>query len=56
MSDSQCYTLTHDGKPVLTGTYFECLHYIHTHHSYSLAWAIKWEGYNMVPVEARGGN
>ena len=43
------YRLTRDGAEVMRGTEAEVWHYIHSHHSYSLAHAVAFEGYRVEP-------
>lgn len=44
------WTLRRDGHACVTGTYPECMAYIHRVHSFSLDWALKHEGYSIAPA------
>lgn len=44
------YELTRDGATVHVGTEQECWAFIHARHSYSVDWALRYEGYRMTPV------
>jgi hypothetical protein len=46
------YILRRDGKDVLIGKEIEVWGYLHKTHSYSIDWAIKNEGYSIVPQVA----
>jgi hypothetical protein len=43
----ETYILKRDEKEIMRGTEIECWDYIHNNHSYSVSWAIKWEGYSI---------
>lgn len=40
-------TLKRDGETVLKGDWFDVYKYIHTKHSYSTDYALKYEGYSV---------
>jgi uncharacterized protein YkuJ len=44
----ETYTLKHDGQVVATGTEGEILAYVHKHSNFSLDWACKHEGYELI--------
>lgn len=45
--------LKKDSKVIMTGTSFEIAKYIHNHHSYSVAHALRYEGYKIEPVKTQ---
>lgn len=46
------YHVTRDGKVRFTGTHDECFEWILHHQPQSVSWAMKYEGYKIVPVES----
>lgn len=44
------YELLRDGNTVASGTVLDLTKYIHGHHSFSLDWAVKHEGYELRPI------
>ena len=51
------YVLTRDGDYVLRGSQHAIAQHIHRNHCYSVDWAVKYEGYRIVPaVEWAKGN
>jgi hypothetical protein len=48
-STSGPWTLYRDGVEILRGTERECWQYIHSHHSFSVEHACKYEGYTIKP-------
>lgn len=49
------FVLTLDGSEVMRGTENEIFAWLHRHHSYSVDWALKYEGYAIVPVSQLSG-
>lgn len=45
------YILARDGKEIMRGTYFACMDYIHGMHSFSMQWALRWEGYSITEAK-----
>lgn len=41
------YTLKRDGQEIISGTWAECVNWIHSHHCYSAAHACAYEGYEI---------
>jgi hypothetical protein len=41
------YRLYRDGELILKGSEQDCWNYIHQHHNFSVAHALKWEGYRI---------
>lgn len=43
------YEVRRDGKLLFVGPEAECWHFIHKHTSYSVDWAMKYEGWTITP-------
>lgn len=48
------FWLKRDGVLVFTGTFIDGLNWIHRNHSFSLDWALRYEGYTMACARCDG--
>lgn len=53
-SYSDDYILTLDGVNILRGTENDLWKYLHKAHSYSVSWALEFEGYAIIPQGNEG--
>lgn len=49
-STVELYRVTRDGETRYTGTHDQCFAHILSHQSQSVEWAMKWEGWDIVPL------